>query len=92
MPEIDKKIPFLVNEYEIKLPVVIKESKHTNNPDIYFGLDIIDKKLYINGFLGMTTEAIILMFIKKIWHLTVHLPLILDYGTCANSNTIDRIL
>jgi len=47
--------------------------------------------LYISGYGGLSTEAIILMFIKNLRKKTVHLPLLLAYATCSKTNIIDRI-
>lgn len=92
IPEVNKTIPYQFDNQQIELPIVIKETKNFDNPDIYFGLDIFDSKLYISGYADMTTEAIILMFIKQLWNKTVHLPLILGYSTCSKNKLIDRII
>jgi len=47
--------------------------------------------LYISGYGGLSTEAIILMFIKNLRKKTVHLPLLLAYASCSKTNIIDRI-
>jgi hypothetical protein len=91
IPQVYKTIPFIFGDKKVDLPIIIKESKHIKN-NTYFGLDIIDKKLYINGQNNITTEALILMFIRKIYDKTVHLPLILGYGTCLEKNMINRII
>lgn len=66
---------------KIDLPVVIKEAINLNNPDSKFVMDIIDDVLYISGDMNITTEALILMYVAKLYDKTVHLPLILGYGT-----------
>ena len=90
VPEINKTFPFMIGDTNIELPIVIKESKI--NPKASQGLDILDKKLYITGVFNITTEALILMFIRKLWYKTVHLPLIFAYGTCLDDKTINKIV
>ena len=81
---------------KVNLPIVVKEVitseyKDVNKPDINF--DIIGNNLYIIGnFNGITSEAIILMYIKQLCTKTVHLPLILGYGTCLENNKINKII
>jgi len=71
--------------------VITSENKDVNKPDINF--DIIGNNLYIIGnFNGITSEAIILMYIKQLCTKTVHLPLILGYGTCLENNKINKII
>ena len=48
--------------------------------------------MYIVGNNGITGEAIILMYIKQLYKKTVHLPLILGYGTCLENNKINKII
>ena len=89
LPEIDRTFPYKIGNKIIHLPVVVKTEN--NNTENYFGLDILDNKLYINAYGGLTTEALILMLIKKLRNKTVHLPLLLSYGTCSKTKIIDRI-
>ena len=96
IPE-SKNIEVNIDGKKVNLPVVVKEVlfnseyKDVNKPDINF--DIIGNNLYIIGnFHGITTEAIILMYIKKLYKKTVHLPLILGYGTCLENNKINKII
>jgi hypothetical protein len=85
IPE-SKNIEVNIEGKKIYLPIVVKEVitseyKDVNKSDINF--DIIGNNLYIIGnFHGITSEAIILMYIKRLYTKTVHLPLILGYGTC----------
>ncbi len=92
IPAVNKTLPYKIGSKEIKLPVVIKDSKNIDNPDMYFGLDIINNTLYINSHDNITTEAIILMYIQKLYPYSVNLPLILGYSTCINKNIINRII
>ena len=97
LPEIDRTFPYKVGNKIIHLPVVVKvENQNPNqNPNPYntnsFGLDILDDKLYISGYRGLTVEALILILIKNLRKKTVHLPLLLAYGTCSRTKIIDRI-
>ena len=84
IPEVNKTMLYKNSKTELHLPIVIKET--LDNPDGYFNIDIINKILYINGFNDITTEVIILMFVKNIYNKTVHLPLLLGYGTCTKLN------
>ncbi len=95
IPE-SKNIEVHIDNKKVYLPVVVKEVitseyKDVNKPDINF--DIIGNNLYIIGnFNGITTEAIILMYIKRLCSKTVHLPLILGYGTCLEKTKINKII
>ena len=90
IPEINKTMLYKNGKTELHLPVVIKDT--LDNPDGYFNIDIINKTLYINGFNNITTEVIILMFVRNIYNKTVHLPLLLGYGTCSKSKVVDKII
>lgn len=92
IPEINKTFPFKIGNKTIELPIVVKETKNIDNPDAYYGIDILDKKLYISGYDNITTEALILMFIRKLWHKSVHLPLLLAYGTCSTTKMVNRVI
>lgn len=95
IPE-SKNIEVNIDNKKVNLPIVVKEVitseyKDVNKPDINF--DIIGNNLYIIGnFNGITTEAIILMYIKQLCSKTVHLPLILGYGTCLEKTKINKII
>ncbi len=91
IPE-SKNIEVNIDNEKVYLPVVVKEAiKLTNEPDI--NIDIIGNKLYIIGNNnGITAEVIILMYIKQLYQKTVHLPLILGYGTCLKKNKINKII
>jgi hypothetical protein len=91
LPEIDKTFPYKIGNKTIQLPIVVKVERENQNIEKYFGLDLLDNKLYINAYGGLTTEAIILMFIMNLRHKTVHLPMLLAYSTCSNTKLIDRI-
>jgi hypothetical protein len=92
VPKINETFTFRIGKKDVELPIIIKETKNSNDSDIYFGTDIIDNILYISGFDNITTEALILMYVRKLWHNNVHLPLILAYGTCSESSMVDRIV
>lgn len=95
IPE-SKNIEVNIDNQKVYLPIVVKEAitsedKDIDKPDI--NIDIFDNKLYIVGnFNGITAEAIILMFIKRLYKKTVHLPLILGYGTCLEKTKINKII
>ena len=91
IPE-SKNIEVHIDNKKVYLPIVIKEANNlTNEPDI--NIDIIGNKLYIVGnYNGITAEAIILMYIKQLYKKTVHLPLILGYGTCLEKTKINKII
>ena len=92
LPEVNKTFPYKIGNKTIQLPIVVKvEHPDTDNNKKYFGLDLLDNKLYINAYGGLTTEALILMFIMNLRHKTVHLPMLLAYSTCTNTKLIDRI-
>jgi hypothetical protein len=84
-PVVNNKI--LINK-KIELPVVIKYSKN----DGEFSISEIDKKLYICGFQNITTEAIILSYINKLWHLNPHLPYMIGYSMCNNGKQVNKII
>lgn len=90
IPE-SKNIEINIDNKKVYLPIVVKEANDTTNePDI--NIDIIGSKLYIIGNNGITGEAIILMYIKQLYSKTVHLPLILGYGTCLEKTKINKII
>jgi hypothetical protein len=94
IPMINNTFQFKISKKNIEFPIVVKETKNINRPEMYSGIDIIDNKLYISGTYDMTTEVLIHMFIRKLWYQTVHLPLMFAYGTCSNSNSkiVDKII
>lgn len=92
IPEVNKTIPYTIGKIKLDLPIVIKETKNINNPDAYAGIDILESILYICGYDNITTETLILMCLRKLWNKTVHLPLILGYGTCSKTNMVNRII
>ena len=91
IPE-SKNIEVNIDNKKVYLPVVVKEAINLeNNSDI--DINIINDKLYIIGNNnGITSEAIILMYIKQLYKKSVHLPLILGYGTCLENNKINKII
>lgn len=90
IPE-SKNIEVNIDNKKVYLPVVVKEANNSEDkPDI--NIDIIGNKLYIVGNNGITGEAIILMYIKQLYSKTVHLPLILGYGTCLEKTKINKII
>ena len=89
LPEIDRTFPYKFGNKTVNLPVVVKISQ--SNDYHYFGIDMLDNKLYISNYAGITLEALILMLIKHLRNKTVHLPLLLAYGTCSKNKIIDRI-
>lgn len=91
VPEIDTTYPYKIGKKKIELPIVIKEIKKVDNPESIVNLEIIEDTLYISGYDNITTEMLILLFVRKLYNKTVHLPLILGYGTCSKSNMVDRI-
>lgn len=91
LPEIDRTFPYKIGNKTILLPIVVKIDPYPNDPKHYFGLDILNNKLYINCYGGLTTEALILMLINNLRDKTVHLPLLLAYGTCSTNKIVDRI-
>jgi len=86
IPNINKTFPYMVGKKQLELPIIVKESKNIDNPQRYFGTDIYDSKLYITGYFDMTTELLILLYVRKLYNKSVHLPLVLGYETCASSN------
>ncbi|CAB4580058.1 MAG: hypothetical protein F2563_04380 [Actinobacteria bacterium] len=94
LPGIDKTFPYKIGNKIVHLPVVVKEVQtHHGEPlnDYDFGLDILDSKLYISGYTGLTTEALLLMLIDNLRNKTVHLPLLFAFGTCSNSK-LDKLV
>ena len=92
VPEIGKNSKIKRNDKTIKVPIVIKESKNTDETKVVSGLDILDGKLYISGYANITTEALILMFTNQLWNNTVHLPYMVGYSTCSKSKLVDKII
>lgn len=86
------KIKVKINNMELELPIVIKKSKNIFNKDIYFAMEILDNILYITGYRDITPEVIILSYVRQLWHKSVHLPLIIGYGTCEKSQLVDRLI
>jgi hypothetical protein len=72
VPEVNKTFPFRLGNKDLELPIIVKETKSVDNPDAYAGVDIINNKLYISGYDNITTEALILMYVKKLWYYTEH--------------------
>jgi hypothetical protein len=91
LPEIDRTFPYKIGNKIVQLPVVIKVASYLNDINHYFGYYLLDNKLYISGYRGLTTETLILMFINNLRNKTVHLPLLLTYATCSKTKVIDRI-
>ena len=92
IPE-SKNIEVNIDNKKVHLPVIVKEANDSTNHEPDINIDIIGNKLYIVGnYNGITTEAIILMYIKQLYKKTVHLPLILGYGTCLENNNINKII
>lgn len=92
IPEINKTMLYKNGKNKLHLPIVIKETRSVDNPKVYSDIDIINNILYISGFYNITTEVLILMFIRNIWNKTVHLPLLLGYNTCSKSKVVDKII
>jgi len=90
IPKDNNTLPFKYKNININLPIIIKESNnyHENN----IGMDIIGDKLYINGYFNITTETLILIYVKQLWSKSIHLPLILGYGICSHSKSINRLI
>lgn len=91
LPEIDRYFPYKFGNKIVNLPVVVKADLHLEESEHYFSIDILDNKLYISGYGGVITETLILILIKYLQNKTVHLPLLLAYGTCSKNKIIDRI-
>lgn len=91
LPEIDRYFPYKFGNKIVNLPVVVKADIHLEESERYFSIDILDNKLYISSYGGLTTETLILIIIKYLQNKTVHLPLLLAYGTCSKNKIIDRI-
>jgi len=92
IPE-SKNIEVNIDNKKVNLPIVVKEANDSTNHEPDINIDIIGNKLYIVGNNnGITAEAIILMYIKQLYKKTVHLPLILGYGTCLEINKINKII
>jgi hypothetical protein len=92
IPE-SKNIEVNIDNKKVYLPVVVKES-HNNSNEYDIDMNIISDKLYITGnYNGITSEALILMYIQQLCKKTVNLPLILGYGTCLDDkkNNIKKI-
>jgi len=68
---------------KIKVPIVVKKFK--NNYKEIINISILDNILYIYG-ISLFFEILILLYIKKLWlkKKSIHLPLIIGYGTCNN--------
>jgi hypothetical protein len=85
--EIGNTVEFKLKDKNIIIPVVTKKARQAG----IFGMKIIKKKLYIYSYENIVTEALILLFTRKIWHkmISPHLPLIIGFGSCdKNINTI----
>lgn len=91
-PELNKTFPYRIKDKTINLPIVVKKSKHNDNPNAVFDSKMFDDTLYIYGSETMMTEALILIYIRKLFSKTVHLPLILGYGICDNKKMINKII
>lgn len=91
-PELNKTFPYKIKNKIINLPIVVKESKHNDNPDIVFDSKMIDDTLYIYGNNTIMSETLILIYIRKLFSKTVHLPLILGYGICNDKILINKII
>lgn len=75
----------------IPLPAVIKQAKNVES----FVIKKIDDKLYIYSQNGITTEALILFLISKLWYdsLNPHTPFILGIEKCTQiPNTLSKIV
>ncbi len=83
-----------IYENLIEIPVVIKKAHDNDNINIKKdGLTIKDNILFIKTLDGnLFTELLILLKIREIYNKTIHLPLIVGYGTCNNSNNVDKII
>lgn len=77
-----------------QIPFVIKEPIFSETDNIIDLMTYVSEKghLYIYSVNGITTEMIMLQFIKKIYHKSPHLPLLLDYSTCNETGMVDKIM
>lgn len=87
-PVYDKTFQIKIDNKLVVLPIVIKE----NYQKIGLKNAIFNGKLYIFGFKSLTTEFLILTYVRNLWKKTVHLPLILGYGFCFEEPYVDRIV
>lgn len=87
-PVFDKTFQIKIDDKIVVVPIMIKE----NYQKIGLNTNIFEKKLYISGFKSLTTEFLILIYIRYLWKKTVHLPLILSYGFCFEEPYVDRIV
>lgn len=80
------------NNITIDIPVVVKSS----NVDSVMNIDIISNNIFISNNRNISTETLILYFIKPliILRLSPHLPLILDHAKCypEQSQSVDHII
>ncbi len=82
-----------INNKDLDLPIVIKETYNDNNVDNKNTFNINDNKLYISSLkTNLLSELLILIYIKQLYNKTVNLPLLLGYGTCNNSKLVNRII
>jgi len=89
---IGKTVDVKVNSVIIKMPVVIKKAYNQG----IFEMNVIEDKLYISSYMDITTEAIILLYVSKLWYkkLSPHLPFMIGFGKCEPNNNmlVDRII
>ena len=75
------------NKLSVKLPIVIKESKHTSGK--FYTLDG-KKRLYIYSDRELTAESIILFFISKFWYTTSfpYGPFLVSIHSCSEGDAL----
>ncbi len=86
-----------INDEISEIPIVIKEANKINTDDELNYKDLLfniqDNTLLIKPIEdnNLITELLILIKIREIYDKTLHLPLLLGYGTCK-VNIVDRLI
>jgi hypothetical protein len=88
-PNINKYEKIKINNKKIKIPIVIKKSKYTDDVNI----ELIDNIIYIYTYRNLTVETIIHIYINKLWYnkVTPHIQLMINYS-CCNNNYVNKII
>lgn len=88
---VGETFPAITDGKVVNYPAIVKKARPSTKPDV--GLKFFtdpENILYIAGYGIITTEALILMFVREIE--SPNLPKLLTFGTCNEKDTIDTIV
>lgn len=92
---IGKYMQLKIKNKFIDIPVVIKNKNNynTSSPG-NFATELVNKTKYIYSNMSLSTEFIMLLYVRKLWNKgeNPHLPLLCGYGSCQDGTVINRLI